>query len=151
MLISYRYGRGNKMEKEIKQFDREWIGVDLDGTLAVYDGFQGHDKIGAPIPEMIERVLRWHAADIKVKIFTARVSGDAAEAAQAKYYIQKWLKDNNLPAFEITCIKDYYMTELYDDRAVQVEFNTGALLGVSTRRYKRLVTAQDDPVDITED
>ena len=130
---------------------REWIGVDLDGTLANYSGFQGHELIGEPVEEMKARVLRWHAQDIKVKIMTARVSGDTADAAQARYYIQKWLEENGFPPFEITCIKDYYMTELYDDRAVQVEFNTGRLLGQSTRKYKRLVTEQEDPVDITED
>ena len=131
---------------------REWIGCDLDGTLAVCDGFQGHEAIGAPVPEMVDRVMRWHEAGIKVKIMTARVSGaDTAEIAQAKFYIKKWLEDNGLPPFEITCIKDCYMTELYDDRAVQVEFNTGRLLGTSTRRYKRLITEDPDAVDITED
>ena len=130
--------------------EREWIGVDLDGTLAEYHGFQGHEKIGVPVPAMVERVLRWHDAGIKVKIFTARVSGDSADAAQAKYYIERWLELNQLPPFEITCTKDYYMSELYDDRAVQVVFNTGKLVGTSTRKHKRLVTSQDDPVDITE-
>lgn len=131
---------------------REWIGVDLDGTLAHYEGFQGHDLIGPPIQEMKDRVMRWHRADIKVKIFTARVGGyDKAEIARAKHFIEKWLAENGFPPFEITCMKDYYMTELYDDRAVQVEFNTGRLLGVSTRKYKRLVTEQDEAVDITED
>jgi len=130
---------------------QEWIGVDLDGTLAEYLNFQGHENIGAPVEEMKARVLRWHRAGIKVKIFTARVSDkDPADVAQAKFYIKKWLEDNGFPAFEITCIKDYYMTELYDDRAVQVEFNTGKLLGQSTRKHKRLVTEQDNPVDITE-
>jgi hydroxymethylpyrimidine pyrophosphatase-like HAD family hydrolase len=129
----------------------EWIGVDLDGTLAEYNGFQGHDKIGPVIEPMKERVLRWIDAGIKVKIFTARASGDVAEIAQAKHYISKWLEENGFPALEITNVKDYYMTELYDDRAVQVEFNTGRLIGTSTRKYKRLVTEQEDPVDITED
>lgn len=130
--------------------DREWIGVDLDGTLAEYHGFQGHDKIGPPIEAMKERVLRWSESGIRVKIFTARASGEKAEVEQAKYYILKWLKDNGFPTLEVTNIKDYYMTELYDDRAVQVEFNTGKLLGTSTRKYKQLVTKQDNPVDITE-
>lgn len=128
----------------------EWIGVDLDGTLAHYDGFQGHDQIGDPVPEMKERVMRWHNAGIKVKIFTARVSGDPIDAQQAAWYIREWLKKHGFPPFEITCTKDYYMSELYDDRAVQVEFNTGKLLGTSTRKYKRLIREQDNPVDITE-
>ncbi len=138
------------MTEYIETFDREWIGVDLDGCLAEYHGFQGHENIGPPIEAMKERVLRWTAAGIRVKIFTARASGEVAEIEQAKYYIQKWLKDNGFPTLEITNLKDYYMTELYDDRAVQVEFNTGRLLGTSTRKYKQLVTKQDNPVDITE-
>ena len=29
----------------------------------------------------------------------------------------------------VTCVKDYEMIELWDDRAVAVEFNTGRYLG----------------------
>ena len=36
-----------------------WIGVDLDGTLAHYEGWQGETHIGAPISAMVERVKRW--------------------------------------------------------------------------------------------
>jgi hypothetical protein len=49
-----------------------WIGVDLDGTLAHYDGWKGADHIGAPIPAMVERVKGWLAEGKTVKIFTAR-------------------------------------------------------------------------------
>lgn len=129
---------------------REWIGVDFDGTLATYDGFQGHNKLGAPVPAMVERVMRWHNAGILIKIFTARVSGSLLDAQEATKGIKNWLAQHNLPDFEITCTKDYYMSELYDDRAVQVEFNTGILVGKSTRKHRRLVTGQKDPVDITE-
>ena len=30
---------------------KRMIGVDLDGTLAKYDGWKGHNVIGEPIPE----------------------------------------------------------------------------------------------------
>lgn len=30
-----------------------WIGVDLDGTLAVYDEWRGVSHIGAPVPAML--------------------------------------------------------------------------------------------------
>lgn len=36
-----------------------WIGVDLDGTLAVYKGWNGPEHIGEPIPIMIDRVKLW--------------------------------------------------------------------------------------------
>jgi hypothetical protein len=35
-----------------------WIGVDLDATLARYDGFKGETIIGEPIPLMVNRVKR---------------------------------------------------------------------------------------------
>ena len=115
-----------------------WIGVDLDGTLAHYDGWKGPKHIGKPIMPMVERVKRWIAEGKEVRIFTARAWSppfgsdpdrdlDALEAIEA---IRKWLKTVGLPAdLEVTCTKDYGMIELYDDRAVQVRMNTGELVG----------------------
>ena len=119
---------------------KPWIGVDLDGTLAEYRGFEGHENIGKPVPAMLELVRGWLAEDIKVKIFTARVSGNTADAERARYYVKKWLeKECGITDMEVTCIKDYYMVELYDDRAVQVEFNTGKILNESTMHYRRVL------------
>ena len=42
--------------------------------------------------------------------------------------ITKWLKAQDLPPLEITNVKDYGMQTLYDDRAVQVERNTGRII-----------------------
>ena len=36
-----------------------WIAVDLDGTMAKYDHFKGHDHIGPPVQKMVKRVKRW--------------------------------------------------------------------------------------------
>ena len=36
-----------------------WIGVDLDGTLAHYDGWKGIEHVGPPIPAMLARVKYW--------------------------------------------------------------------------------------------
>ena len=51
-----------------------WIGFDLDGTLAIYDKWEGIDHIGAPIAPMVELAKRLHADGKKVKIVTARVA-----------------------------------------------------------------------------
>ncbi len=110
---------------------RGWIGVDLDGTLAYYDGWAGIDNIGAPIPLMQQRVMDWHKNGHEIKIFTARVSGSESEDARAA--IKDWLSVHGFPSFEITNVKDFGMIELYDDRAVQVKPNTGILVGKSTR------------------
>lgn len=104
-----------------------WIGVDLDGTLAHYDGWKGVAHIGAPIPAMIERVRNWIAEGREVRIFTARVFNDVNGIA--KRHILQWLWDHDLivdgEPLDVTNVKDFAMVELWDDRAVQVEINTG--------------------------
>ena len=52
----------------------DWIAVDLDGTLAHYDGWIHHTVIGEPLQPMVDLVKKFLAAGIEVKIFTARVS-----------------------------------------------------------------------------
>jgi len=98
-----------------------WIGVDLDGTLAEYHGWV-EGEIGKPIPLMVERVKRWFDEGENVKIFTAR----AAHADEAELQlIRNWCEVHLGRVLEITCCKDYGMTALYDDRAVQIVPNTG--------------------------
>lgn len=100
-----------------------WYGVDLDGTLAVWNETSTLDRIGAPIPAMVDMVRRMVANGIRVKIFTAR----ACDPAQIPK-IRAWMNRNDLPDLEITNVKDYYMERLYDDRAIRVERNTGRIL-----------------------
>lgn len=106
-----------------------WIGVDLDGTLAHYDRWDG-GKIGAPIPAMVDRVKTWLAAGEEVRIFTARVSDGKPETKSA---IEQWCEVHLGARIPVTNIKDYQMSELWDDRAVQVVKNTGQPVGYSTR------------------
>lgn len=111
--------------------NRGWIGVDLDGTLAVDDGkpFQpGH--IGPPVPLMLSRVQRWLAQGKNVRIMTARVSSDGSnarnwQAQQARHGIEEWCKIYLGRTLPVTNEKDFQMVELWDDRAVQVNKNTG--------------------------
>jgi len=100
------------------------IALDLDGTLAHYNGWRGMDHIGDPIPAMVTKVREWIAAGDKITIFTARVS-DQAEAPDASHYITKWLLANDLPPFEITATKLKSFTLFVDDRAVGVIKNRG--------------------------
>lgn len=51
-----------------------WIGFDLDGTLAKYDGWQGLDHIGEPIEAMVRLAKKFHAEGKRIKILTARVA-----------------------------------------------------------------------------
>lgn len=109
-----------------------WIGVDLDGTLAHYESWVGHQHIGAPIPAMVARVKRWLDEGRTVKIFTARVS-DTRNLSEILDAIRRWCIEHIGIELDVTCTKDYAMIELWDDRCVQVEPNTGRPLGISTR------------------
>jgi hypothetical protein len=117
-----------------------WIGVDLDGTLAHYEAKPYNpDHVGEPIPAMVERVKAWLRQGFEVKIFTARASkkdwasGEAYDHEAAKRVVQEWAKKHIGVALEVTCEKDYGMIELFDDRCVSVEENTGRLRNRSQR------------------
>lgn len=96
-----------------------WIGVDLDGTLAKYDGW-GDGSIGEPVPAMLFRVRQWLADGKTVKIFTARASDE-----REKSKVQEWLGRHDLAECEVTNVKDFAMIELWDDRAIRVMPNKG--------------------------
>lgn len=103
-----------------------WIGVDLDGTLAKYDGWKGIDHIGPPIPLMVDRVKAWLKAGQKVRIFTARVcEAQENDVERAISIIHAWCTLHIGVALPVTCTKDFNMIELWDDRCKQVEPNTG--------------------------
>jgi hypothetical protein len=112
---------------------RGWIGVDLDGTLALaVDGNKkfGPSYIGPPVPAMAARVKQWLDAGEDVRIMTARVCGAADIAAESRLAIDAWCLEHLGRVLPITNEKDYAMRALYDDRAVQVIENTGQLLPV---------------------
>jgi hypothetical protein len=104
---------------------RGWIGVDLDGTLAEYDGWQGVSHIGAPVAAMVERVKRWLSLGIAVKVVTARCAHAEPGVIRA---VEDWCEEHIGQRLPVTCSKDFGMVELWDDRCVQVEPNTGRRL-----------------------
>lgn len=116
---------------------RGWIGVDFDGTLAEYHSWEenGHAP-GRPIKLMVERVQRWLADGVEVRIFTARVScgenEDPMPAHRQRVLIQRWcLVHIGMLAerIAVTNKKDFDMVSLWDDRAVAVLPNTGIIIG----------------------
>lgn len=118
-----------------------WIGVDFDRTLATRQHDGDHSYAGEPIPAMVERVKTWLAEGRRVKIFSARVSGyyttgdDAAEdfirADNQEAIIDSWCFKMFGTTLPVTCIKDAYCKEIWDDIAVAVEENTGRQLSPS--------------------
>lgn len=112
--------------------DDKWIGVDLDGTLAQYDGWVGEDHIGDPIDKMVQRVKGWLADGKTVKIFTARVADDPD--GSIKKTIQDWTEEHIGQRLDVTNEKDHQMESLWDDRAHRVEKNTGVKLASQWKR-----------------
>lgn len=114
----------------------DWIGVDLDGTLAYYHGWRGVEHIGQPVPAMLERVKGWIDDGIEVRIFTARICHPRKRriAIQA---IGDWCEQHGLPRLAVTNVKDFQMMALWDDRAVSVETNTGRRTDEAARMPRR--------------
>lgn len=106
---------------------RGWIGVDLDGTLAHYDGWKSEEHIGEPIEPMVRKVKELLAANHDVRIFTARVYDDNGkrDTRRVREVITEWCIRHIGCSLEITNVKDFAMTVLYDDRAIQIIPNTG--------------------------
>jgi hypothetical protein len=113
---------------------RQWIGVDLDGTLAEAEAWKGFGHIGKPVPNMVKRVRIWLEMGYRVKIVTAR----AQNPDLAIPPILAWLKEHDLPELEVTNAKDMDMIELWDDRCVQVIPNKGTPIGPNPEPYRRL-------------
>ena len=107
--------------------DKRIIAVDLDGTLAQYDGWKGIDHIGDVIPSVKAALIDAQREGAEVWIHTARVSDpdDAYEASQA---IGKWLPETSIDVKGVTAIKMKYFTEFWDDRAIQVIKNQGVFV-----------------------
>lgn len=126
--------------------EKEWVGFDLDGTLAKYDGWKGIDHIGEPIKPMVDKIKKLREDGVMVKILTARVApkkradGTVGEDfikvevdgkkvnKFAREFIAEWCHKNLGFCPEIVHEKDHSMKELYDDRCKQVLPNCGVPL-----------------------
>jgi hypothetical protein len=89
---------------------------------------------------MVERVRQWLCEGKEVRIFTARVTvcknldGTDRDLSHIVTAIQDWCEEHVGARLPVTNIKDFGMIELWDDRAVGIETNTGE---VRTHRETR--------------
>ncbi len=97
------------------KYHAQWIGVDLDGTLAYYDHYRGDNHVGAPTP-LVSSVRQWVQDGLDVRIFTARKPHPA---------IRRWCKEHLGKVLPITSTKDSGMIAFLDDRAIGIRHNTG--------------------------
>lgn len=111
---------------------KAWVGFDLDGTLAFYDGWKGFEHVGEPIEVIVDYAKRLIAAGVEVKIVTARACSlhwlvDEDEADRGITVIRAWCLEQFGQYLEVTAEKDFNMLYLVDDRAFRVETNTGRM------------------------
>lgn len=106
-----------------------WIGVDLDGTLTVYRGWHGPAHIGEPVAKMVAFVRHLLKAGWEVRVVTARAGLGVGEYMAFKPVFDDWCRTHLGQYLKCTDRKDFKMFLLYDDRAVQVETNTGESYG----------------------
>ncbi len=121
-----------------------WIGLGLEGGLAktVSDG-EGKPvpgQLGAPVPQMVERLYDWQSKGLMVKIFTPLASTE-----EGLVRVRDWLIKHGLPELQVTNAKDLHMLELWDARCIQVIPNTGMPVGESrlTPEVKEKVVGEE--------
>jgi len=72
---------------------------------------------------MVKRVQRWIGEGKTVNIFTA----GACEGTAATEFIHALLDKQGLTKLEVTNVKDFSMTESWDDRCISIAKNTGQI------------------------
>ena len=116
------------------------IAVDLDGTLAWYDGFKGSTLIGPPVPLMVDRVKAWLNEGFRVTIFTSRLFDKTdKERSEIKDAIIRWCLEHIGCVLPVTCEKDKTVSEFWDDRAFRVQKNTGVCVEAAESVPARLL------------
>ena len=115
--------------------DGRCILVDFDGTLATWDipWQDDYKATGKPIPMMVERIKRWLVEGEDVRIFTARMDGyhpkdGPIPAHVTRKIIENWCLKHVGAILPVTNRKEYSCLRIYDDRAIQVERDTGRLI-----------------------
>jgi len=104
-----------KMERKMT------VAVDIDGTLAPYNGWGGYDHFGDPYPGSIE-FLRAVSKFARVLIYTCRCGQERNENIDPEVlanHVKKWLDDNNLYYDDIWIGRGKPLAAAYvDDRAI---------------------------------
>ena len=92
--------------------------IDLDGVLAHYQGWQGHDVIGEPIDGAVE-FTRKVAKFATITIHTARLRGDEDKDTKIESFLRAWLEENQFAFDEIHTGVGKPSADAYiDDRAI---------------------------------
>lgn len=95
---------------------------------------RGHDYIGDPIPEMLDKVKKALAEGSEVFIFTARITPfdnsfkEYLDATKQVVLIAQWCQHYLGQLLPITNQKLRVFTQMWDDKGKEVIPNTGVFL-----------------------
>lgn len=110
------------------------LAIDLDGTLIPYSHENYHHLyFPDPVPAMAERVVRWIEEGHEVVIFTSRLAFKNIDRARFELELAVWSKRHFGKELTATCIKEPSFKEIWDDRAVAVEQDTGRRLSNNSK------------------
>ncbi len=132
--IPSKLPRAKKKDPEPRQMKRSRsdakrkprVCVDLDGVLAEYNGWEGLEKIGAPLPGALE-FAKQLAKIADIVVFTTRCSGEPDERyevsrltpGKARVYVVDWLEKHGFPYADVYTGRGKPRAAAYiDDRAV---------------------------------
>lgn len=110
-----------KNEKEAMDAGLRVVAFDLDGTLAVYDGWDG-GRIGEPIFSEVNHLLSEFSAGSYIVLFTTRLNirlWGVVSVANQLILIDKWLKSAGIRQCVSLIVGDKPLANEYrDDRSV---------------------------------
>lgn len=111
-----------------------WIGVYFDGTLAHYEGWIDDLTFGKPVELMAKRIRLWVGEGKRVKVITSRVAPrpidhpEQASVVEIRTAIENWCERYIGTRLDVTNWQEPNMVEIWGDRCVPVEKNTGKRL-----------------------
>ena len=112
-----------KKLNDIAARPKRTIAVDLDGTLATYDGWKGTEVFGIPIDSIVAELRAEKAKGTRIIIHTTRINPALNKGYTAEDLVglvKGWLDRYQIPFDEIwSGIGKPIAHEYWDDRAVK--------------------------------
>lgn len=135
---------------------KKTVAVDVDGCLARYHGWRGHDKIGTPHKGAVAFTHNLKDEGFRVLIYSTRCKGDAVDdqydnPLRLREVLQAWLDKHGFYYDEIYIGQGKPMAVAYvDDRAVSCVpaiDNDGSAFNEAIKGCRYLASRPNEPED----
>jgi hypothetical protein len=122
-MIRHKFSKQERdLQEKIVSRSQLVVAVDLDGTLASFNGWKGYFEIGKPMHKIINQIRVFKKQGAHIIIHTCRTTTPDNKAfPEVIECVKKWLRKNSVPFDEIWCSTGKPFAHIYlDDRAVRV-------------------------------